>query len=101
MSFCEVYYIHEEFDDVIVFPPLFYIPKNKERELLEILKKKSMEDDIKYEMLENKYSKEIERLEHYGLIVRELDRSTGKFSRINITNRGILYLELTKEEGYV
>jgi len=46
MSFCEVYYIHEEFDDVIVFPPLFYLPKNKELKLLELLKNGRSKDEV-------------------------------------------------------
>ncbi|HAA83489.1 MAG: hypothetical protein PWQ78_192 [Petrotoga sp.] len=97
MSFCNVYYIHEEFDDLIVFPPLFYLPKGKEIELLEILQDKIPKSGKEYEKLADNFAEEMERLEHYGLIEREKDEF-GKLYRVKITNKGLLYLKLRKEE---
>lgn len=96
MSFCKVYYIHEEFDDLIIFPPLFYLPKGKEIELLEVLKDKIPRSGKEYQDLVNRFSEEIERLEYYGLIEREKDEFK-KFYRVRITNKGLLYLNLKKE----
>lgn len=96
MSFCKIYYIHEEFNDLIVFPPLFYLPKGKEIELLEVLKDKIPRSGKEYEDLENKYCDEIERLEYYGLIEREKDEN-GNYFRIRITNKGNLFLKFKKE----
>lgn len=96
MSFCKVYYIHEEFDDLIVFPQLFYLPKGKEIDILTILKDKIPRSGKEYEDLENKFFKEMERLEYYGLTEREKNEF-GKFYRVRITNKGLLYLKLKKE----
>lgn len=93
---CPVYYIHEEFNDVVKLPPSFYLPKGKEFELLELLKDKKPKSGYDYQKLENNYSDEIERLELYGLFEREKD-DAGKYFRVRITNRGHLFLELRKE----
>jgi putative CRISPR-associated protein (TIGR02619 family) len=96
MTNCEVYYLNEEFNDIITFPPLFYLPKGKEVDLLKILKDKEIRNEKAYEKLEEEFSEEIDRLEIYGLLEREQDES-GRFYRIMITNRGILYLKFKKE----
>lgn len=94
---CPVYYIHEEFNDVIKLPPGFYLPKGKELELLELLKDKKPISGYEYQKIEDEYSDEIERLELYGLLEREKD-DAGKYFRTRITNRGHYLLRLKKEE---
>lgn len=96
MTNCEVYYLNEEFDDVITFPPLFYLPKGREIELLEKLEDHLPRGGEDYEMLEKEFSDEMERLENYGLLEREKDEF-GKFFRVRITNKGLLYLKFRKE----
>jgi len=85
---CEVYYIHEEFKDVIIFPPLFYLPRGDELKVLEILSDKKPKSGKEFEELINKYGDEIDRLEHYGLVEIERDEF-GKAYRIKITNKGV------------
>lgn len=92
----QVYYIHEEFKELVILPPLFYLPKGKEIELIENLKDKKAKSGGDYEKLEKDFSDEIQRLESYGLVEREKDES-GKFYRVKITNRGILYTKFKKE----
>lgn len=96
MTGCEVYYLNEEFNNLITFPPLFYLPKGRERELLEKLKDKKPKSGKEYEDLEEKFTEEIERLENYGLLERGRDEF-GKYFRAQITNKGVLILELIKE----
>ncbi len=91
MTGCEVYYIHEEFEDLITFPPLFYIPKGKELEVLEILMKKSEKyvTDKEFEKLLNHFNEEMDRLAFYGLTEYEFDENNKPF-RFRITNKGKL-----------
>lgn len=96
MTNCEVYYLNEEFDEVITFLPLFYLPKGREIELLEKLKDREPRSGGDYERLEKEFPDEMERLEYYGLIEREKDEF-GKFFRVRITNKGLLYLKFKKE----
>lgn len=83
----EVYYMNEEFNTVVFMPPLFYIPKGKE---VEILRRLSI---IKYlsgkdaEKLYLDTPNEIERLLTYGLITVEKDESNTIY-RIKVTERG-------------
>ena len=69
-----VYYLNEEFQEVITFPPLFYLPKPKEIELLKILLEKKSISIYEFEKLTENFKEEIERLELYGLIESELDQ---------------------------
>lgn len=92
----QVYYIHEEFKELVMLPSLFYLPKGKEIEFLKTLQDKKPRSGKDYEDLEKQYSNEMERLEAYGLIEREYDEF-GKYYRVRITNRGILYTKFKKE----
>lgn len=96
MTFCEVYYLNEEFNDLIVYPQLFYLPKGREVELLEFLKDRIPGSGQEYDDLESKYPDELARLDNYGLIEREKDEN-GKYFRVRITNKGNLYLKFKKE----
>jgi putative CRISPR-associated protein (TIGR02619 family) len=100
MTGCEVYYLHEEFQDLITFPPLFYIPKGKEKELLEIL----IKTPPKYvagkelEQLLTQFSEEMDRLTLYGLTKYEVDEYENPF-RFRITDKGkLIFRELTQSK---
>lgn len=90
MTYSEVYYLNEEFDDVITFPSLFYLPKNKEVEALQTVFNSGVLTDKECEKIFDKYSEEIERLTEYGLIITEKE---GKISKIRLSERGRLIIE--------
>ncbi|GAB5047030.1 putative CRISPR-associated protein [Thermodesulfovibrio sp. TK110] len=98
MTGCEVYYIHEEFQDLITFPPLFYIPKGKEREVLEILMGKSERyvTGEEFDQLIDKFNEEMDRLAFYGLAEYEFDENNRPF-RFRITYKGKLIFKQLKE----
>jgi putative CRISPR-associated protein (TIGR02619 family) len=96
MTYSEVYYLNEEFQDVITFPPLFYIPKGREIELLKILADKRPRSGKECEEIFKEYEKEIERLILYNLIEDEKD-DTGRIFRIKITNKGELIVREFQE----
>lgn len=76
---CDIYYMNEEFSQVVFFPKLFYLPKGRELELL----KKIVEGqkDINFD----EYDDEISRLNSYGFItICELDG----LRRIFVTEKG-------------
>lgn len=98
LTFSEVYYLNEEFDDVITFPMLFYLPKGDEIRLLSLLQDQKPRSGKEYEDLMAEFNYEIERLEEFGLIEREQDDESGKFFRVQITHRGMLYLKFREEE---
>jgi len=87
-----VYYIHEEFNEIIKLPDLFYLPKGREIELLEKLSDKEPRSGSDFKKIEAEYENEIERLEMYGLIELKYG-DDGKPYRISITNKGLLFLE--------
>jgi len=95
---CEVYYMHEEFKDVVSLPLLFYLPKGREMELLSLLSDKKPRSGEEFKKLLEKYEEEIERLEIYGLVEVEKD-DTNKPFRIKITNKGKLIVEELKREN--
>jgi putative CRISPR-associated protein (TIGR02619 family) len=97
MTGCEVYYIHEEFQDLITFPPLFYIPKGKEKELLKLLMEKSERyvTGKEFEQLLNEFSEEMDRLVFYGLAEFEYDEDNNPF-RFRITSKGKLIFKQLK-----
>lgn len=95
---CRVYYIHEEFKEIVEFPRLFYLPKGKEIELLEKLADKKPRSGNEFDELQKRFENEIERLKVYGLVDTEKDEY-GKEYRIKITERGLLYYNFTKKEG--
>ncbi len=81
MTQSEVYYMHEEFDDVIVFPSLFHIPESREMELIQILS--ANEPDHNY--LFNNFPAEISLLCKYHILkISEYDGE----SKIELTNIG-------------
>lgn len=96
MTQSEVYYLNEEFNDLIVFPPLFYLPKGKEKELLEILFDKEPPSGKECEDIIKDYSDEVDRLITYGLIEAEID-DINKIFRIKISNKGKLILKELKK----
>lgn len=89
MTGCEVYYIHEEFEDLITFPPLFYIPKGSEITVLKILneKKEKYVTGKEFDKLLDKFYEEIDRLNLYGLVEYEFDEFNKPF-RLRITSKG-------------
>ncbi len=93
---CKVYYMNEEFKEVVFLPELFYLPKGKEVELLKELSDRVLRDGSEYYKLKSYYADEIERLNVYGLVEVERDES-GNDYRIRITNRGVLFLNLTMD----
>jgi len=84
---CEVYYMHEEFKDIIEFPPLFYLPRGNELKVLEMLSDNKTKSGKEFETLINKYADEIVRLEHYGLVEIEKNKFDNACG-IRITNKG-------------
>ena len=93
----KVYYIHETFTDIILFPPLFYVPKGKEIEVLEILSDKEPRSGHDYETLAGQFTDEIDRLETYELVSVKRDDYEKTF-RIQITERGLLYYNFVKKD---
>lgn len=91
---CKVYYMNEEFRNVIFMPELFYLPKGREVELLEILSDKKPRSGADYGKIVEKFPDELNRLKIYGLIEEEVE---DKPYRIRITNRGLLFLNKSKE----
>ncbi|MEM1725036.1 MAG: putative CRISPR-associated protein [Thermoplasmata archaeon] len=83
----EVYYMNEEFNEVVFLPPLFYIPKGKEVEILQKLNTVKLLSGKDAEKLYSEASDEIERLLTYGLIAIEEDESN-KIYRIKLTEKG-------------
>jgi len=98
----EVYYMNEEFNEVVFLPKLYYLPKGKEMELLKKLyvPQNITFGDAKTQIISGKdaerilaqFQDEVERLQIYGLIDVEIDEY-GKAYRIKITNKGKLFLE--------
>lgn len=95
---CEVCYIHEEFKDIIIFPPLFYLPRGNELNVLEALSDKKPKSGMEFDKFTDKYGDEVDRLEHYGLAEIEQDES-GKSYRIRITNKGLWAYGYLRELG--
>jgi putative CRISPR-associated protein (TIGR02619 family) len=87
----DVYYMHEEFNDVVFLPGLFYLPKKGELEILRRLKNRNFINGKECRELIDNYPDEIERLRMYGLI----DIGSGKKDFfIKSTTRGEFFLEL-------
>lgn len=88
----QVYYMNEEFNDVVFLPKLIYLPKGKEIDILMFLKDKNFISGKDAVELFNKNPDEMERLTIYGLIDIETD-DTNKVYRIKITSKGKLITE--------
>lgn len=89
----QIYYMNEEFNEVVILPPLYYLPKGREVELLKKLNLTKVISGKEVEKLLQDYPDEIERLQIYGLIDLELDEFNKPY-RIKITNKGRLFLQL-------
>ena len=90
---CEIYYMNEEFHEVVFLPKLFYIPKGRELEILRKLSDKKFVTGKEVDEWENNYMEEIDRLEIYGLIARtpkEFQKS------LWITSKGLLFINEQK-----
>ncbi|MCS7163557.1 MAG: putative CRISPR-associated protein [Thermodesulfovibrio sp.] len=83
-----VYYMNEEFNQVIFMPKLFYLPKGKEKDVLKKLGSVTyLKNEDAREFLIN-YSSEIDRLSIYGLITIENEGIEATI--IRLTERGRL-----------
>lgn len=82
-----VYYLNEEFDDLIILPPLLYFPAARELEVLRFLKSKEGAGSVDLEKLWKEYSEEIINLELLGFVAfRQSDE--GSSLEICLTSRG-------------
>jgi len=90
-----VYYMNEEFNEVIFLPKMFYLPKGREIEILKKINDKGIISGSECEKLIDEYTDEIDRLNLYGLLDIEID-DTGKIYRLKLTNKGKLILEKIK-----
>ena len=88
----EIYYMNEEFNDVVFLPKLFYLPKGKEIQLLSLLKDKKPKSGKEFLNLYKEYQQEIERLQIYNLIEIEKDKNNNPY-RIKITDKGEFILK--------
>ncbi|MEN2998478.1 MAG: putative CRISPR-associated protein [Brevinematia bacterium] len=92
----EVYYMNEEFNDVVFIPNLFYLPKGKELLLLKMLLQKeetTLEELIPSEASScevQEYKDGIQRLALYGLV-------RIKDNKIILTERGSIILDKIRE----
>lgn len=87
-----VYYMNEEFNEVVFLPALFYLPKGREIEILKELSSKGIISGKEAEKKVNNFTKEIQRLCLYTLIELEEDESNKPY-RLKITNKGRLVLD--------
>ena len=95
----QVYYMHEEFNELVFLPRLLYLPKGKEMEILNRLYNNTIISGQEAEKLFQDFPEEIERLETYSLIYVEYDEITSKPYRVKITNKGKLIVEGFKNES--
>lgn len=93
MTASPVYYIHENFRDIVILPPLLYLPRGKELNVLSELKER-VYSGAEYNKLRSANEEEVERLRIYGLVEIETDERTGKDYRIKLTERGKFVLGL-------
>lgn len=91
----EVYYMNEEFNEVVFLPPLFYLPKGREVDILRKLNELALLSGKDAEKLYLEALNEIERLSTYGLITVDQDEFN-RIYRIKITAKGKLLNEKLK-----
>jgi len=98
MTGSEIYYIHEEFEkkDIVILPPLLYLPRGKEIEIMEEIRKNGVISGYEYEKLKKEYSEEIDRLQTYGIVEVETEEETGKEYRIKLTSSGKWIYDMNK-----
>lgn len=92
----KVYYIHEEFEkqDVVILPPLLYLPRGAEINVLEEIKRAGHLSGREFEKFSTTYREELNRLEFYELINISEDEITGKRYRVELTRKGKFILSL-------
>ncbi len=91
----EIYYMNEEFKDIVFLPFLLYLPKGKELEVLDALSDQVSRRGKEAESFIEKYENEIARLKIYGFV--EINESKdSKLFKIRITNKGKFLLEELK-----
>ncbi|MCS7279514.1 MAG: putative CRISPR-associated protein [Thermodesulfobacteriaceae bacterium] len=88
-----IYYMNEEFNKVVFMPPLFYLPKGEEINILEKLNQSGQISGKEAEDLYLKKSEEIERLSIYGLLELSWDEIQQKVYRLRITSKGKVILK--------
>lgn len=88
----EVYYMNEEFNQLVILPSIFYLPKGKELEILRKLVLSVVVSGKEAEDLYKDASDEIERLCTYGLIAKEIDEFN-RIYRIKLTSKGKFIIE--------
>ncbi|MEO0224186.1 MAG: putative CRISPR-associated protein [candidate division WOR-3 bacterium] len=86
---CDIYYMNEEFNEVVFLPKLFYLPKGRELEVLKELSKETIISGEHAKILFDKYNDELTRLEIYGLV--DIERDTEVY-RLKITSKGSFIL---------
>ncbi|MCD6408187.1 putative CRISPR-associated protein [bacterium] len=91
----EIYYMNEEFKDIVFLPFLLYLPKGKELEVLNILSNKILKSGEEAKAFVKKYKNEIYRLKTYGFIEIDEDEG-GRAFRVRITNKGKFLFEELK-----
>jgi putative CRISPR-associated protein (TIGR02619 family) len=97
----EVYYMNEDFQSLIYFPHLFYLPKGREIELLKILASNPNISTNETESLFRSYQEEIDRLCLYQLIDLEEALSLPSnlpYTRIRLRPSAQLFLSQTDRE---
>jgi len=89
----EMYYMNEEFSNVVFLPLLFYIPKGREIKILkEIEKLEKSEKNEEFDKALLQFEDELERLEIYGIIHIKRAKNSDILD-IKLTNRGRLILD--------
>ena len=81
MTQSEVYYMHEEFNDVIIFPSLFHFPNKREMELISLLSRNVTDCNDLF----RDFSAEISLLSRYHILKIT---GPGAEPRIELTNIG-------------
>ncbi|MCS7213887.1 MAG: putative CRISPR-associated protein [Candidatus Calescibacterium sp.] len=92
---CDIYYMNEEFDQVVFIPKMFYLPKGKEIQILKQLKAERQISGPDAQKLYDQYPEALERLRIYNLV--DTEESGEKIYRIKITSKGLLFVKLLEE----
>lgn len=80
----QLYYMNEEFQNVVFLPKLFYIPRGREIEVLKKFKDNHTLSEMESKQIISSYSEEVERLTLYGLIEIQKDNT----EKLRLTTRG-------------
>lgn len=96
---CDLYYLNEDFTQIITLPSLIYIPKENEIKVLKeicpnINERTPITDPTQIQELEKKYGKDLlKKLKNFYLIDCEYDERDGRLFRIQISKKGQLLLK--------